>query len=77
MLETVSTGGLFLAGGVAAKNPIIVENPAFGESVRATRTHRELIGSMPISLMTDEESGLWGAAFAGGQKLGIELAGVA
>ncbi len=69
-LDTLSQGGLFIAGGVAAKVPLLVKHTAFLEEFERSPTHSKLLKKIPIYLMTNEESGLWGAAFCGMLKLG-------
>ncbi len=64
-LATVATGGVHIAGGVAAKNPSFVTHPAFVEEFLLSATQRPLLDSIPIRLGDNEESGLWGAAYFG------------
>ena len=71
-LEVLSTGRVFLAGGVAAKNPVLTQNPAFEREFRASARHQDLLAQMPVRLVSDQESGLWGAAFFAVQELGVE-----
>lgn len=66
MLSTLCRGGLWIAGGVAAANPLCVTSPAFIESLYASSdATRSLLQRIPVYLVTDTDSGLWGAAFAG------------
>lgn len=62
LLETLALGGLYLAGGVAAKAPALVEHPQFKEELRNSATMGELLQGVPVWLIFDENSGLWGAA---------------
>jgi len=66
-LESLCFGGLFIAGGVAVKNPQLVTSAAFRDEFLAARTpqHQQLLSRIGIRLMSEEESGLWGAAFCG------------
>jgi glucokinase len=64
-LETIATGGVYVAGGVAAKNPRLLTHQAFAEEFRSNPKHARLLERMPVLLITDEQSGLWGAAFLG------------
>ena len=64
-LYVLSTGGLYVAGGVAAKNREIVRHPAFLDEFRLSENHAELLAAMPVSLNANESSGLYGAAFYG------------
>lgn len=68
-LETLSKGGVYIAGGVAAKNPILLQHPVFEQTFRASHTHQAVLAKLPVYLLDNEESGLWGAAFFGSQEL--------
>jgi glucokinase len=61
-LQYLSSGGLYIAGGIAAKNRELVTCPAFEKSFRGTRQHVEFISSIEVRLLDNQESGLWGAA---------------
>ncbi|OXS28783.1 MAG: hypothetical protein BCS36_08345 [Desulfovibrio sp. MES5] len=66
MLSTLCRGGLWIAGGVAAANPLCVTSPTFRESLYASSDATlALLQHIPVYLVTDTDSGLWGAAFAG------------
>lgn len=62
VLDTLACGGVFIAGGIAAKNPQIVESPQFTEVFTNSYHHSSLLKQIPCRLITNEESGLWGAA---------------
>ena len=47
-----------------AKNPELVEHEEFARSFRSSPTHADLLSDIPVSLVSDQESGLWGAAYA-------------
>jgi glucokinase len=64
-LETLSLGGVYIAGGIAAKVPQLVSHDAFSREFRSSKTMGRLLAHIPVALMSDEESGLWGAAFLG------------
>jgi glucokinase len=68
-LETAAVGGLYIAGGVAAKVPDLVRHPAFKSEFRISSTMADLLKKIPLFLMRNEESGLWGGAFLGLQML--------
>lgn len=68
-LQTVSTGGLYIAGGVAAKVPEIITHGAFLEEFRRSDRMGHLLVKIPVFLNDNEESGLWGAAVRGVQAL--------
>ena len=61
-LETLALGGMFIAGGVAAKNPEILTHPEFEREFRTSATMGDILARIPVKLVDDEESGLWGAA---------------
>jgi len=68
-LETLSLGGVYIAGGVAAKGPELVTHKAFETEFRSSFTLAALLEKIPVFLITDENSGLWGAAEYGLRKL--------
>jgi len=68
-LNVLSLGGVYLAGGVAAKNPVLVEHPAFLSEFRRSPAHDELLSGLPVLLNKNQDSGVLGAALYGGQRL--------
>ena len=68
-LETLSLGGVYIAGGVAAKSPELVTHKAFETEFRSSYTLAGLLEKIPVFLIADENSGLWGAAEYGLRKL--------
>lgn len=69
-LQVVALGGVYIAGGLAANLPALVRHPAFAREFRlADRTNR-IVQDIPVSLITDKNSGLWGAATAALERLG-------
>ncbi len=68
-LDVLAIGGLYIAGGVAAKSPELVQTAAFKDEFLRSPRHADLLGSITLRLMEDEQSGLWGAAFCGSQLL--------
>lgn len=62
VLDTLATGGLFIAGGVAAKAPQLLTHPAFAQEFHHSLTMGDLLPKIPVNLITAENSGLWGAA---------------
>lgn len=73
VLEVLATGGLFISGGVAARNPMLLEHPAFAREFRTSPAHAGLLSAVPVRLVADQQVGLWGAAsralaLAGGRK---------
>jgi glucokinase len=68
-LQVVARGGVYIAGGVAAKLPALVMHRAFADEFRFSSSMGELLRKIPVFLNRNEESGLWGAAVAAGQYL--------
>lgn len=68
-LETFSRGGLYIAGGVAARNPAILRNDAFKNEFLDSEAMGSLLARLPVFLIDDQNSGLWGAAIAGAGTL--------
>ena len=69
VLETLAMGGLYIAGGVAAKSPELLTHPAFEQEFRSSDTLSALLAKIPVSLIRDENSGLWGGAMLARQIL--------
>lgn len=68
-LEVLASGGLYIAGGVAAKNPTLLTHPEFRREFHHSPTLGRLLAAIPLFLIDNEDSGLWGAAFFGRQLL--------
>lgn len=66
-LEAMTRGGLYIAGGVAAKNPELLTHENFRSEFLSSSTMGELLAEIPVFLMENQDSGLWGAAFHGQQ----------
>jgi glucokinase len=64
-LQVLARGGVYIAGGIAAKVPEIVTHPEFKKQFHRSQTMSRMLEKIPVFLNTNEESGLWGAAFAG------------
>lgn len=62
VLEVLAQGGLYVSGGVAAKNPQLLTHPAFRQEFLHSATHGGLLAAVGVRAMTDESTGLWGAA---------------
>jgi glucokinase len=69
-LTVLATGGVYIAGGLAARTPAMVEHRDFSGEFRTSAAMGELLADIPVRLMTDQESGLWGAARYALQLLG-------
>jgi glucokinase len=68
-LETLSLGGVYIAGGVAARTPEIVTHRVFEEEFNISDTLSALLGKIPVFLIKEQNAGLWGAAFLGRQMI--------
>lgn len=69
MLASLCLGGLWIAGGIAAQNPDCLTDPAFLRELYGLEKWRDLLRGIPLRLMEDKNSGLWGAARFGRQIL--------
>ena len=68
-LQVLARGGVYIAGGVAAKLPALVTHSEFGRQFCNSDTMRNTLDQIPVFLNTNQESGLWGAAFRAAQSL--------
>jgi glucokinase len=68
-LEVLTLGGLYIAGGVAAGNPEILTHANFKSEFLDSPTMGDLLAKIPVFLIANQDSGLWGAAFHGQQLL--------
>ena len=68
-LEVLARGGLYIAGGVAARTPGILAHDHFRNEFLDSPTMGRLLATIPVFLMDNQDSGLWGAAFYGRQIL--------
>ena len=68
-IGTLALGGVFIAGGVAAKSPELLTHSSFETEFRSSDTLPGLLKKIPLYLITDENSGLWGSALLGVRKL--------
>jgi len=68
-LEVLARGGLYIAGGVAARHPEILSHANFRSEYLDSPTMGHLLAKIPVFLIDNQDSGLWGAAFYGQQLL--------
>lgn len=68
-LETLAMGGLYIAGGVAARTPGIVHHEAFKAEFTSSPSLSGVLEGIPVHLQPDQDSGLWGAAWLGASLL--------
>ena len=72
-LETLSRGGLYIAGGVAARNPAIVRHDSFKDEFLDSAAMNDVLAKLPVFLINDQNSGLWGAAMKAVRTLAGDL----
>jgi glucokinase len=65
VLHVLAWGGLYLCGGIAAKNPFLANHPEFLREFRDCPAYGHLLAQVPIPLVTASETGLYGAASHG------------
>ncbi|KAF5061037.1 Glucokinase [anaerobic digester metagenome] len=65
-LHVLAWGGLFLCGGLAAKNPFLVDNAEFLREFRDCPAYGAQLAGIPVRLVTVPDTGLHGAARYGG-----------
>ncbi|MEN6464335.1 MAG: glucokinase [Syntrophaceae bacterium] len=71
-LTVLALGGLFIAGGVAMKNPFLVANDHFRKEFTDSSHYGTMLEKIPVTLILSEDSGLWGAANYGAISLRTE-----
>lgn len=69
-LKTLSRGGVFLAGGIAAKNLPFFQNRAFRERFARKGRFEQLLNTFPLHVVVGEDLGLCGAATLAQKQLG-------
>lgn len=62
-LRVLARGGVFLAGGIAAKNQSWFTDGRFMEAFLRKGRFRDVVQSMPVDLIVNEEVGLLGAVY--------------
>lgn len=68
-LEVLAGGGLYIAGGVAARTPELLTHDRFRRAFHDSPTVGRFLAAVPVFLLDNQESGLWGAAYHGKQVL--------
>jgi glucokinase len=69
-LKAMSTGGLFLAGGISPKILPKLQGPLFMEAFLDKGRMRPLVESMPVHVVTNDKAGLMGAARCAAARAG-------
>jgi len=67
-MHWLARGGVYLAGGIAAKLLPHIDASSFTEAFLAKREHSELVKNMPIRLLTVEDLGLRGTLARAAQQ---------
>jgi glucokinase len=62
VLEALSYGGIYIAGGIAAKNIPLFEQPEFAQSFYCNEEHHELLQRIPVYIIADYNVSLYGSA---------------
>jgi glucokinase len=65
VLHVLAWGGLYLCGGIVAKNPFLADHPEFLREFRDCPAYGHLLAQVPIRLVTAPDTGLYGAASYG------------
>ena len=61
-LNTLPYGGLYIAGGIAAKNQTLIQSKNFLEAFQAKGRMRDRVSDIPLHLIINTETGLIGAS---------------
>lgn len=62
-LDVLATGGIYVAGGIAAKNVSWFTSGEFVKEFENHRQYRSLLERIPVFLITGYEAGMYGAAY--------------
>lgn len=68
-LTTLCDAGLYITGGIAIRNPLLVQCQAFQEEFFRAPGFIPLLRRIPLFLLQDAASGVWGAAHAARELL--------
>ena len=68
-LEVLTRGGLYIVGGMAARTPELLTHENFRRAFLDSPTMGHVLAKIPVFLIDNQDSGLWGAAFHGKQVL--------
>lgn len=64
VLETLALGGIYIAGGIAAKNISLFSNPIFLEEFKNCSLDRKIFLEIPVYVIADYNISLYGAVAA-------------
>jgi glucokinase len=63
-LETLASGGLYIAGGIAPKNKELFKSKTFIKEFHHSSLYKKVIKKIPIYMITDYRCSIYGAAYA-------------
>lgn len=75
VLHVLAWGGLYLCGGLAARNPFLVTHSEFLREFRDCPAYGQLLAAIPVRLITAADTGLHGAARHAGMLLDARAEG--
>jgi len=64
-LKVLSTGGIYLGGGISPRILTSLQEPSFLEAMRSKGRFREMLTNMPVHVILNAKAGLLGAAAYG------------
>ena len=68
ILDTMALGGVYIAGGIAMKNPDLFNLDMFKDELENTFQREELLKNVPIYIINNYDVSLLGACFAASHK---------
>ena len=69
-LKTMATGGVYIGGGIAPKILDKLQTPLFFESFKAKGRMADILNSMPVKVILNDQTALYGAALYGASHTG-------
>ena len=72
-LQVFARGGVYIAGGVAARIPELVLHAEFKREFYKSTSMGQVLKKIPVFLNPNQDSGLWGAAVVGQQILKSDI----
>ena len=64
ILSSLCQGGLWITGGIAQANQLCLYSSSFHDALLTPGPMQSLVATVPVRLLQDPHSGLWGAAWA-------------
>jgi glucokinase len=72
-LKTMATGGVYIGGGIAPKIVQKLKEPAFIEAFVSKGRMKELLGSIPVRVIMNDQTALLGAARVAARLVSFEM----